>query len=223
MNRFSFFAALTLCMVIAGAAVAVPPSNGYIGVFGDATGTDCCITLNGGGNGRMYVFAVTGGGSADGIAGAEFKISIEPPAPNAVITWDPAAGVAVSTGNPIDNGNGGGGFVVFDGCQTQTGLAGDKILLGEINVWDMDEEHRLVVRRSDTTTNGTFACPSVLLCDAPAYTQVCLTLESGDPALGGEDPLGFVSVVNSQDCSGASCGFVSVQAETWSTIKDLYR
>ncbi len=223
MHRSSFIATLVLCAVVTGTAMAVPPSNGYIGVFGDAQGTDCCITLNKSGNGRFHVFAVTGGSSSAGIQGAEFRISIDPPAPGALLIWQPSPDATVTGGNVIDNGNGGGGFVFFNGCQGETGLAGDKVKLGEIQAFNLTGEHRMIVRRADTTTNGTFACPSVLLCDAPAYTQVCLTLENGDPALGGDDPMGFVSVVNSQDCSGASCGFVSTASETWSTIKDLYR
>lgn len=223
MRRSSFFAALALCALVAASATAAPPSNGYIGVFADANGTDCCITLNRSGNGRMHVFAVTGGSSSAGIAGADFKVSIEPPAPQALLNWLPSPEAMVVSGNPIDNGNGGGGFVVFNTCQTQTGLAGDKVKLGEIQAFNLTGEHRLVVRRSDNTNNGSFACPSVLLCDAPAFTQVCLTLESGDPALGGDEPMGFVSVVGSTTCSGATCGFVAATTETWSTIKDLYR
>ena len=223
MHRSSFIASLVLCAAVTGTAMAVPPSNGYIGVFGDPSGTDCYITLNKSGNGRMHVFAVTGGSTAAGIQGAEFRIQIDPPAPDALLIWQPSPGATVTSGNVIDNGNGGGGFMFFNSCQTQTGLAGDKVKLGEIQAFNLNGEHRLIVRRSDTTTNGNFACPSVLLCDSPAYTQVCLTLENGDPALGGEDPMGFVSVVNSQSGSGGSCGFVATTSETWSTVKDLYR
>ena len=223
MRRFSLIAALSLSALLVGVAAAVPPNNGYIGVFGDPQGTDCCISLNKSGNGRLHILAVTGGASSAGISGAEFKISIEPPAPGALLNWIPAPGVAVSMGNVVDNGNGGGGFVIFNSCQSPTGLAGDKIKLGEIQAYNLNGEHRLVVRRADEIMNGQFNCPSVLLCDGPAYTQVCLTLESGDPALGGEEPMGFISYVGSQTCSGASCGFVDAAPQTWSTVKGLYR
>ena len=223
MHRSSFIASLVLCAAVTAPAMAVPPSNGYIGVFGDAQGTDCVFSLNRSGNGRMYVYATTGGATSAGIQGAEFRIQIDPPAPGALIIWQPSPDANVTSGNVIDNGNGGGGFIFFNSCQTQTGLAGDKVKLGEIQAWGLTGEHRLIVRRSDNTTNGNFACPSVLLCDEPAFTQVCLTLENGDPALGGEDPMGFVSVINSQSGSGGTCGFVATETETWSTVKDLYR
>jgi hypothetical protein len=223
MSRFSCIGALTLCFVLVGSAIAGPPSNGYIGVFGDAAGTDCCITLNNSGNGKLYVYAVTSGASADGIAGAEFKITVEPPAPAATFTWTPVKGANVVTGNPVDNGNGGGAFIAFTGCQTVSGLSGDKILLGTIRAWSLDGEHRLVVRKHDTPANATFQCPSILMCDAPAFTQVCLTYKDGDPALGGEEPAAFVSAVNSADCAGTSCGFVATEDKTWSTVKGLFR
>ncbi|UCE01283.1 MAG: hypothetical protein JSW67_08225 [Candidatus Latescibacterota bacterium] len=221
MTRFSCIGALTLCLVLTGSAIAEPPSNGYIGVFGDADGTNCCITLNKSGNGKLWVYAVSGGASADGIQGAEFKITVEPPAPAASFNWTPAKGTNVSVGNPIDNGDGGGALVTFNDCQG--GLVGDKILLGTIQAFNLDGEHRLVVRKHDAPLNATFQCPSVLMCDGPTFTQVCLTYKDGDPALGGEEPIAFVSAVNSADCAGTSCGFVSTEDETWSTVKALFR
>lgn len=223
MSRFSLIAALALCTTLAASAMAEPPSNGYIGVFGDAAGTDCCITLNAAGNGKLHVFMVTGGASSEGISGAEFKVSIEPAAPGATFNWKPSNIVSASTGNPIDNGNGGGAFLTLKSCQTETGLAGDKIKLGELQVNGLTGEHQLVVRRADQPVNSNFTCPSVLLCDAPAYTQVCLTLKDGDPALNGEEAAAFVSAVNSPDCSGTSCGFVATEEKTWTTVKGLFR
>lgn len=223
MRRFSFFCALTLCLTLAVAAMAETPSNGYIGVFGDAAGTDCCIQLNGSGNGKLHVFMVTGGASAEGISGAEFKISVEPPAPGATFNWKSSNLISATTGNPIDNGSGGGAFVTLKTCGTETGLAGDKISLGTVQVSGLTGEHQLVVRRTDSPVNPSFTCASVLLCDAPAYTQVCLTLKEGDPALNGEEPAAFVSAVNSPDCAGTSCGFVATEDKTWTTVKDLFR
>ncbi len=223
MLRSSFFALVGVCTALLGSAAAAPPSNGYIGAFGDAAGTACCVTLNAAGNGRLYVFAVTGGASAAGITGAEFKVSVEPAAPGVNFTWNPAVGVTVSNGNLMDNGSGGGIYVSFGNCQSVTGLAGDKVLLGSVHVMGMTTEHQLVVRRSDAPINPSFMCPSVQLCDAPAFTQVCLTYQQGDPALGGQEPAAFTSAVNSATCSGTSCGFVALTESTWSLIKHLYQ
>jgi len=222
MLRSSLFAVLAL-VLIGTTAMAETPSNGYIGVFGDAAGTDCCVTLNASGNGKLSVFMVTGGSTSAGITGAEFKITVEPPAPDAIIHWSPAPSATVSVGNPIDNGSGGGNLVTFKACQTQTGLAGDKIALGALHVINLTGEHKLVVRKHDAPVNSAFNCPSVLLCDGPVFTQVCLTLKDGDPALGGEEAAAFVSAVNSPDCAGTSCGFVSTEDKTWSSVKGLFR
>jgi len=222
MLRSLLLGALALALMSA-TATAELPSNGYIGVFGDAAGTDCCVSLNAAGNGKLSVFMVTGGSTSAGITGAEFKISVEPPAPDAVIHWSPAPSSNVSVGNPVDNGDGGGNLVTFKTCQSQTGLAGDKVRLGSLHVINLTGEHKLVVRKHDAPLNSAFNCPSVLLCDGPVFTQVCLTLKDGDPALGGEEPAAFVSAVNSPGCAGTSCGFVSTEETTWTSVKGLFR
>ena len=202
-----------------------PPSNGYIGIFGDATGSSCCFSLPAqqNGNDRFYIYYVTGGAGAAGISGAEFKLSIEPASPGTWYRWEPDNNFQHSSGDVVDNGSGGGGSLSSNQCQTQTGLAGDKILLGAVRVRDLYDEHLLKVKGSDNPSNPNFACPSVFLCDGPAFTQVALTLRQGDPALGGEDPVGFVSTVNPSSCNGSSCGFVAVEKNTWSLVKGLFR
>ena len=228
MRRASFFSVIGLVLLTSSASLAEPPNNGYIGIYYDVAGTQCCFSLPPvqNGNETIYVFYVTGGAAAAGIHGAEFKIAIEPPAPASTITWVPAQGIHVTSGNPIDNGNGGGCYIGANQNQCldgTTGMAGDKILLGEIKVKDLYTETQLTVRPSDTPSDPNFACPSVFLCDGPAYTQVALTLSEGDPELHGEDAVGFVAVVNSVSCSGASCGVVAIEPSSWSLIKGLFR
>jgi len=224
MLRSSFFI-LCLALLTASVSWAVPPSNGYIGIFGDVAGSNCCFSLPAqqNGNDRFYIYYVTGGAGAAGISGAEFKVSLEPASPGTWHQWEPDNGFQHSSGDAFDNGSGGGALITSNQCQTQTGLAGDKILLGVVRVKDLYDEHQVKVKASDTPSNPNFACPSVFLCDGPAFTQVALTLQQGDPALGGEDPVGFVATVNSQSCGGSSCGFVAVEQNSWSTVKGLYR
>jgi len=222
MRRSSFFAVLGV--LAAGSAFAAPPpSNGYIGLFNDNAGTDCNIRINKAGNGKAYVYMVTAGASSAGISGAAFKISVEPPAPGMTTLWNPNVQVSGNVGDPVDNGSGGGTMVTFNTCQTQTGLAGDKVILGTVNFYNLSGEHMLKVKPSDVIYNDNFDCPSVLLCDGPQPTQVALTLQTGDPALGGEDPVSFVSVINGTSSSGTSCGFVATEQSTWSSVKGLYR
>ena len=224
MRRASFIPVLGLALLTSSISWAEPPSNGYIGIFGDAAGTQCCFSLPPvqTGNDKFFVFYVSGGAAAAGISGAEFKITFEPAFSGTVLNFAPAQGIHVTSGDPLD----GGGFIGTNNpnqCLTDTGMAGDKILLGEIHVKDLYAEHRITVRASDTPINPNFACPSVFLCDGPASTQVALTLSAGDPALGGEDPVGFVSTVNSSSCAGTSCGFVATEPTNWSTVKELFR
>lgn len=221
MPRYSFVVALA-CLAVAGSAMAVPPNNGYIGAFGDAGGTNCCITLNGGGNGRVYFYMVTAGATAAGFNGVEFRAAIQPSATGVSFAWNPVGGAGVVMGDPIDNGSGGGVYMFFPSCQTLTGLPGDRILLGNVLILGMTTEHQISVRSHSTPSSPNFECPSVQLCDGPAYTQVCLTLEQGDPALGGDEPVAFTSAVNSASCAGASCGFVAVEPTTWTRVKNLY-
>ena len=230
MRRYAFFAVLGLALLTSSISLAEPPpSNGYIGVFGDAAGTQCCFSLPAVQNGqqKIYVFYVTGGAGAAGISGSEFKIAFEPPVNVTTLNWAAGQGLHVVIGDPLDNGSGGGVYMSVNNqnqCLTQTGLAGDMILLGEIHVKDLYAATQLVVKASDTQyTNPNFACPSVFLCDGPAFTQVALTLKKGDSALGGEDPVGFISSVNGSSCSGSSCGFVATEPTTWSTVKGLFR
>jgi hypothetical protein len=228
MHRYAFFAVLSLALLTSSISLAEPPpSNGYIGVFGDAAGTQCCFQLPvvQNGNQKMYVFYVTGGAAAAGISGAEFKVRFEPPFAGNVLNWAPAQGIHNVSGDPIDNGSGGGGTMSTNQnqCFTDTGLAGDRILLGEIHVKDMYTAHQLLIEPSDSPANPNFACPAVFLCDGPAFTEVALTLKEGDSALGGQDPVGFISSANSSSCSGSSCGFVATEPTTWSTVKGLFR
>ena len=220
MRRASFFAVLGM-VAATSAFAASPPNNGYIGLFNDNAGTDCDININKAGNGKAYVIMVTAGASSAGISGAAFKVSIEAPQPGAVTAWNPVAGVSGNVGDPVDNGSGGGTLMTFSSCQTVTGLAGDKILLGTVNFYNMTGQHLLKVKPSDTIYNENFDCPSVLLCDGPAFTQVALTLKRGDSALGGDDPVSFVSSING--ATGTSCGFVATEQTSWSSVKNLFR
>jgi hypothetical protein len=220
MRRYSSLAAFAGLLMLASGVMATPPSNGFIGVFGDPAGTNCCINMNPSGNGFLYVFAVTGGAASAGITGAEFRVSVEPAVPGANFNWNPANGV-VSSGSPVDNGAGGGISLSFQSCQTQTGTAGDKVLLGTIHTTGLTGQHQLVVRRH-STPNPNFACPCVMDCGGPA-SRVCLTLQQGDPELLGQEPAAFTSTINDPSCAGASCGYVAIEASTWTTMKNLFR
>jgi hypothetical protein len=224
----------TLALLAAGVmlagttAFAAPPNypqNGFIGVFGDAAGTNCCVTT-GAGSTTLYVIAVTGGNTSAGLTGAEFRIELNPPAPSAFVIWTPSPSSNVALGNPVDNSSAAGDVsgcnLAFSTCQKQAGMAGDHITLGTLVVFNLTGEHEMLVKKHNRPSNPNLTAPLVILCDAPNYTAVPLTLFDGDPWLQGGEAYSFRTPINAAACNG-SCGFVGVEAKTWTTMKDLYR
>jgi hypothetical protein len=203
------------------------PQNGLIGVYGDAAGTNCCIDIPSGNAATLHVFATTSGASSAGISGAEFRIEVSPPATGAFFIWASNPAANITLGNPIDNTDAAGDLsgvnIAFPTCQKQAGLAGDRIELGTITAIGVTGEHTLFVKKHNHPSNPTLAAALLVLCDAPAFTAVPLTLKDGDPALYGQEPYVFTSPINSATCSGGTCGFVAVKSQTWSGLKDLYR
>ena len=204
------------------ASAQVGPSDGYIGVFSDATGSNCCIDATGGVT-TLHVLFVTGGATSAGIVGAEFRIDVTPTSESSFFIWSATPASNISIGEPINNITPQSLNIAFPECQTVTGFAGDHIPLGTITVINATLEHELLVRPHLAPTNPNFSCPLVNLCDGPIFSQVCLTLQSGDPELAGQEPVGFRSFLNSPTCAGASCGFVSVEQSSWSGVKSLFR
>lgn len=230
MTRNVLVAVGALLAVSAAVAFAAPPQyprNGYIGVFGDAAGTNCCITIPVGPPATLYVIAVTGGASASGFTGAEFRIEISPPAPSAFFVWSATASANVVLGSPIDNSSSAsdntGLNIAFQACQKQAGVAGDHVLLGTITVINLTGEHELLVKKHNRPSSPDRKAPLFVLCDAPNYTAVPMTLLEGDPALYGQEPYVFRTPLNSATCNGSTCGFVAVEPGSWTRVKELYR
>lgn len=218
---------LAACLATPALAQSQYPNNGYIGVFGDPAGTNCCVTMPPNAATTLHVLAVTGGESSGGITGAEFRVEISPPAPGAFLIWTSSPNSNLTIGNPIDNSSStpdnSGVNIAFPSCQKQAGAAGDHIALGTITAFGVTGEHELLVKMHNNPSNPNMRAPLVVLCDAPNYTSVALTLLDGDPKLGGLSPVSFRTPINSASCSGASCGAVAVQERSWSTLKALYR
>jgi hypothetical protein len=143
------------------------------------------------------------------------------------LVWTASPSANVALGNPIDNSSGAGDTsganLAFSTCQRQAGLAGDHINLGTILAFGLTGTCELRTMMHNRPSNPNFKCPLLVLCDAPVYTTAPLTLKEGDPNLFGQEPIGFRSFVNAASCTGTSCGFVSVESSTWSSLKGLFR
>jgi hypothetical protein len=226
MKRIALLAAAMVASSSASAFAVSYPQDGIIGVFGDAAGTNCCITLPPAGASTLHVIAITGGASSSGFTGAEFRIEVSPPAPGAFFGWQSNPAANVTLGTPIDNSSAlndnSGMNIAFPSCQKQLGMAGDHVSLGTITVFGLSGEHQLYIKQHNRPSNPNNRAPLLVLCDAPEFTAVALTLKDGDPALFGQEAYVFRTSIDSPSCSG-TCGFVSVAEKTWSGMKGLYR
>jgi hypothetical protein len=213
---------LVLGIVLLTSSVASAQNNGYIGVFSDPSGSTCCIDATGGVT-TLHVLFVTAGATSAGITGAEFRIDVTPPDASAFYIWSSSPAASVTLGDPVNNVTPNSLNMAFAECQSITGFAGDHIPLGTITVINVTQETELAVKAHLNPTNSNFACALVNLCDGPAFSQVCLTLQEGDEQLGGQEPVGFRSYLNSPTCEGASCGIVAVESASWTGVKSLFR
>ncbi len=187
MKRIVLLAACGL-LVCHASAFATPvnyPQDGLIGVYADPAGTDCCINIPPGNAATLHVFATTSGASSGGISGAEFRIEVSPPVPGAFFIWASNPAANVTLGNPMDNtdaaGDQTGVNIAFPSCQKQAGLAGDRIMLGTITAIGVTGEHALLVKKHNHPSNPNLTAALLILCDAPNFTAVPLTLNRPSP------------------------------------------
>ena len=214
--------ALALCVATAGFAQ-TPPSNGYIGVFADSARTSCCIDIAPFHGKTLEIFAVLAGETAGGITQAEFRL-IFTDLTGYIPTWiaDPGASRAIGSPLPGPQEENYGVDVAFSACQGS--MAGDAVHLGSLQVVNISGgPGDILVTRRLPPTNPSYDCPNLVLCDAPVYTQVCLTVQTPtlDP---GQEPVIFKTGLNKGSaCDATNCGVVPVTQKTWSSMKELYR
>lgn len=166
-----------------------------IGVFFDATATDCDATVVPVVPFTTYVIAQLYGDAAEnGITGAEFRLDGIDPAWINTVTPSPAA--SISLGSPIT----GGCNIAFPACERGDG---NGVLLYTIQSVSLTgiQPRILLIGHVLTPVGPPNPCPQVTLCDEPQFTKLCV---SG----------GFAAL-------NASCDF-AVEGATWSQVKHLY-
>ena len=172
--------------------LAVRPAGAVrIGVFADPNASSCGLQVPAGVGTTLYVLAILDDAPADGIMGAEFRISGFPGAGQG---WFPYVSWTMSSfaiGNPLFEG----GYVPFRQCRQSSNRI---IELGRINVQlVMTSLTNVVVRVEGHSqpSNADFTCPYVALCDSadacgtgvpqPKFTRVCVegieSIINGDP------------------------------------------
>lgn len=219
----------SLALVAAGAFLCAPltvrsqPFPGYIGVFADAAGTNPCIQVSPGTATTAYVFAHVD--DAQELIGAEFRLEFSSTVGYFISLYNPPPTASVTLGDPLDEtacDRGEAGIrLFFPEC-----VEGYPIFLGSFLIFNGGGTRvDIAVKRVLPTPSG-LECPLIVRCDVPTFTHVCLTLEEGDPDLGGFEPVSTISSINRPDCfefGGERCPPVAVAPAHWSNLKQMYR
>jgi len=225
MKKLTLIATAALVAGLVSASSAQYPHNGYIGIYADAAGTQCCITAPMYTPTTAYVMSTLADSTANGVTGAEFRIEFSPGTAGYVVQWTADPGVDVAIGSPIDEtpldpADPRGCNLAFNTCRPTT--PGAQITwgtLGFVALSATPAELTLRVKQKSPPNNQFHKCPLFVLCDAPVFTAVNMTLTQD--ALGGEEPVAFTAYVNRAGCT--ACGPVAVAPVTWSGVKELFR
>jgi hypothetical protein len=225
MKKTSQILAGALVLALASTAFAQPyPNNGYVGVYADAAGTQCCITVPQFASTTVHVIAKLGGATSSGVTGVEFRLEFSAAA-GYFLTFNPGAGASVVLGNPIDdnpaaNDQGKGLNIAWPSCVPDP--IGPQFSVGTITVFNVSGGPcEIKTKRHEAASSPEHRCPLFILCDAPVYTKADMTIT--EEQNGGIEPIAFVSQMNVAGCAPTNCGPVAVEPATWSTVKDLYR
>ena len=185
-----------------------------IGVYLDDAGTLCDGTSTGGITvGSVWVNL--SGAAAGGITGAEFRVDNSMKQFTTVgVSVDPGATVVL--GDPFNADPRGpatltGTNIAYATCQT-----GPRVRLMTFTLIENSptSDIELTVMRHAEPSNFTFDCPLLTLCDAPAFTKVCV---------GGQaDSVHWRATLNANTVQAADCAAVGVSATSWSQVKALY-
>jgi hypothetical protein len=230
MKRRSLLIVTALALCLASVAFAQPyPANGYIGLFGDAAGTNCCITAVGA-PATAFIIAKLEGATQNGITGAEYRIEIAQENGSAptgyFFSYAAAPGNSVALGDPIDQlpqdaTNPSGANIAWATCQPDP--VGPQVTLGTLTIINFGAGTPFYARtkqKNPPSNPATGDCPALVLCDAPVFTVVCTTVQTQNNM--NTEGIGFVSKVNLA-CTPNPCGPVAVAENTWSGVKELFR
>lgn len=221
--------------------------DGQIGLYFDsAVGSTCQMTIPVNCRGRLYVYGLLFGASANGISGAEYKITVGSSAadPDWIFseTFAPGA-IILGSGalTPPDNLPRGVN-VAWPNCQL--GDEARRVLLETVDILNVASsgwalERKLEVVKHDQPSNAFFQCPLFVICDEPVYTKVCVgtnltqcrnpeppypnnaTCSTGGVAYLNPDPYRIPCCLSCPPAE-ADCT-IAVERSTWSGVKSLYR
>ena len=233
MKKLTLLATAVLVAGLVSASSAQYPNNGYLGLYADQAGTQCCITAAPFVSTSTYLIAKLAGASAAGITGVEFRLEFSNTA--YITNWTSDPSLVVALGNPIDTtpvettvenpddpGNNAGSNLAYGTCQGEGTGSVQFGILGLINLGNPGPELVIKVKRKEPPSSPSNAAPLFTLCDAPVFTAVMMTLRQTEidqnPV---QEPVAFKAYVNQPGCT--ACGPVSVSPATWTGVKALFR
>jgi len=163
----------TLALVSAIASVIAPAQASPPSIFmaSNPDGTGCELSAPPGTSFTFYVFARQAGMAADGITGAQFRVSGMPTGAGWSFTFVPNPAAHTTFGNPF----GSGVFITFPACQPgESGV----VVLGTVNGHNFGDPRGYALRAGHVIPFPwpNFPCILVSLCDAN-FTYVCALSE----------------------------------------------
>ena len=237
----SFVAASALLLLV---PVTARSADGHIRLFFDPN--QCRGDIPCGETRTLYVYAALEGATANGITGLEYGMQFGldgGPDPGWTFAEVFAPGITVTLGSgafgPGDQlvitprrNRGRGVNLAWGSCQAESGTNG-LILLETVQVTNSGctgAELRVITTGHDLPSNQFYLCPLAVLCDAPAFSKVCLG-NTVTPCINPEGPRGDPAqcsqsgeaVINPAANSQSPCRVTAVTPSSWSVVKDLYR
>lgn len=191
---------LTLCIC---SFLAVPIShagNGAIAIFTDTNASSCDLNISVGAIQTFYVVMAPDGTTRSGITGVEFQVDPSKASGYLILGEQSMSNVTIELGTALS----GGINLVWASCINDLTIP---ILQFQIlNTGAGIVDAPLLVGAHSNPSNAIFPCALATLCDAPAFTSVCIT--------GGQGILNASYEV--------SCGS-GAQKRKWSRVKALYK
>ena len=190
--------ALLVVSISVGVAAAQGAGNGLLGIFFDNNGSKCEGTLATGGLTTLYVLLAANGDTRGGIAGVEFQVEAETSGLR-LFGEHPLFPQPTLVGSALGNGI----YLADKNCQSGVVVP---ILSFQVQNLSGGSDAVVSIAPHSTPSNPEFPCALVNLCDAPAFTKVCV--RPGKAVL---NPTGSIA-----------CGSGAASSE-WGRVKELYR
>jgi hypothetical protein len=191
--------ALLVVSISVGVGAAQSAANGMLGVFFDSNGSKCDGIVAQGGMTTLYVLLAADGDTRAGISGAEFRIEMEGSGYRLFAEEVIFPNVKVQLGQALGEGIN----VAGDPCVNQVVVP---MVRFQVQNLGGRSDAVISIEPKNPPSSPNVPCALVNLCDAPAYTAVCV--RPGKAVL---NPTG--SIV---------CGSGAAASE-WGRVKELYR